>query len=52
MEMSDIVSQKAVQNAPLRKESDVDTLQGLTRPIVEHYIQQWKECFSYVLRGG
>lgn len=34
--MSDIASQKAVQNAHIRKESDVDTFQGLTRPILEH----------------
>ena len=36
MEMSDIANQKAVQNAPI----PVDTFQGLTRPILEHYTQQ------------
>jgi hypothetical protein len=49
--MSHIVSQKAAQTAPIRKESDVDTLQGPTRPILEHQTQQQKVCVSYMLRG-
>jgi hypothetical protein len=50
MEMSDIDNQKAVQNAPIPKESDVDTFQVLTRPILEHYTQKQKVCVSYMLR--
>jgi len=40
MEMSDVANQKAVRNAPIPKESDVDTFQGLTWPVLEHYTQQ------------
>jgi hypothetical protein len=48
--MSDIANQKAVQNARIPKESDVDTFQVLTRPILEHYTQKQKACFSCMLR--
>jgi len=47
--MSDIASQKAVQNLHIHKESDVDAFQGLTRPILEHYKQQEKGYVSYML---
>lgn len=50
MEMSDIASQKAVQNAHIRKESDADTFKGLTLPILEHYKQQGKGWVIYMLR--
>jgi hypothetical protein len=50
MEMSGVVSQKAVQNAPIRKGSDVDTFQGLKRPILEHYTQQSKCALLHAAR--